>query len=62
MKIREVTTILNAKGKMNSGFIATRTSFLFLEDVDLKLFDANGKLIERHRKKISIPIVREVAW
>jgi hypothetical protein len=51
MKVREVLTILNAKGEDELLFLQYTDKFIILEDAELKLYDANGKLVERHKKK-----------
>ena len=51
MHIHEVVTILNAKGNDELNFTSYTTKFLILEDVDIKLYDKDGKVIEKYKRK-----------
>ena len=47
----EVVTILNEKGKSALIFYISTSKFRTLEDVDIRLYDKNGALIEKYKKK-----------
>lgn len=51
IQVREVTTLLSAKAENSLVFTYFTDKFRYLDDVDLKLFDANGKMIDHARKK-----------
>lgn len=51
IKVREIVTILNAKGESELVFYEETDKFHILEDAEIKLYNASGSLIEKHKKK-----------
>jgi hypothetical protein len=51
IRFHEVVTVLNAKSSDELSFTAFTDKFRLLEDVEIRLFDAEGRQIERHAKK-----------
>ncbi|WP_336514314.1 DUF3857 domain-containing protein [Pollutibacter soli] len=51
IKTYSIITILDSKGADELIFHEYADKFRILEDVDIRFFDANGKLISRHSKK-----------
>ncbi len=48
---REVTTLLSPKAERELFYYIYTDKFRLLEDMELKLYDANGKVIEQRKKK-----------
>jgi hypothetical protein len=51
IKTREVITILDAEAEYELYMFHYSDRFTVLDDAEIKLYDANGKLLERHKKK-----------
>lgn len=51
IRTREVITILDAEAEHELYMFHYSNRFTVLDDAEIKLFDANGKLLERHKKK-----------
>jgi hypothetical protein len=51
IKTTEVITILEERGKGELFFYVTTDKFRTLSDVEIKLYDAKGKLISKHKEK-----------
>ncbi|MBC7949358.1 MAG: DUF3857 domain-containing protein [Chitinophagaceae bacterium] len=51
VNIHKVYTVLNDEGKGALFFQEFSTKYIFLEEVEIKVFDANGKQTEKVRKK-----------
>jgi hypothetical protein len=51
MHSREVITILNEKGNADLNFSMYTSKSLSLEEVDIKLYDKSGTLLEKYKKK-----------
>jgi hypothetical protein len=49
--VRKIYTIVNEDGKNELDFVVSTSKFKSLTDAELKVYDANGKLISRHKKK-----------
>lgn len=51
LKHRKVLTVLNDYGESSLSFVQYNNKFFTLDEADVKLYDANGKLISKYRKK-----------
>ena len=51
IKTREVITILDAEAEYELYMFHYSNRFTVLDDAEIKLYDANGKLLEKHKKK-----------
>jgi len=51
VQVREVTTLLSPKAENGLIFTLFTDKFRYLDELDLKLFDANGKMIDHTKKK-----------
>lgn len=49
--VRKIYTVVNEDGKDELDFHVATSKFISLTDADLKVYDANGKLISKHKKK-----------
>lgn len=49
--VRKIYTIVNEDGKYALDFYVSTSKFISLSDADLKVYDANGKQISKHKKK-----------
>jgi hypothetical protein len=50
-KVHNITTILNERGRGHLVFQSFSDKFMKLGDVSIKVYDANGKLINKYKKK-----------
>ena len=51
LNVRRIFTVVNEDGKDELGFHEYTSKFRSLADAELKVYDANGRLISKHRKK-----------
>ena len=51
MHTREIITILDKKAAGELNFVVNTSKFRILEDADIRLFDKDGKVIEKYKKK-----------
>lgn len=51
LQVRSIYTVVNEDGKYALRFSEHTTKFIELNDVELKVYDAYGKLISKHKKK-----------
>ena len=51
LNARSIYTVVNDEGRYALRFSEYTTRFMELTDVDLKVFDAHGKLVSKHKKK-----------
>jgi transglutaminase-like putative cysteine protease len=51
LNIHRVVTVVDAKGRGALTFVAHTSKFVALDDVDIKVFDSNGKQVGKYRKK-----------
>jgi len=49
--VRKIYTVVNEDGKDELDFFVATSKFKSLTDADLKVYDANGRLISKHKKK-----------
>src|SRR5258705_11994519 len=49
--VHKIYTVVNEDGKDELDFFVTTTKFIILTDAELKVYDANGKQISKHKKK-----------
>src|SRR6187431_3385866 len=49
--IHKIYTVVNEDGKNALTFFVGTSKFISLTDADLKVFDANGRQISKHKKK-----------
>ena len=49
--VHKIYTVVNEDGKDQLNFFVTTTKFISLTDAELKVYDANGKQISKHKKK-----------
>ena len=49
--VHKIYTVVNEDGKDQLDFFVTTTKFITLTDAELKVYDANGKQISKHKKK-----------
>ncbi|MDQ3278668.1 MAG: transglutaminase-like domain-containing protein [Bacteroidota bacterium] len=51
LKVRKLFTVLNEDGKSSLFFNEYSTKFLVLDDAEIKVYDQQGKVVQKHRKK-----------
>jgi hypothetical protein len=51
LKVHRIVTVLNEKGKMELLFNQYTTRYITLKNAEVKVYDAEGKLLSRHKKK-----------
>lgn len=51
LNVHKIYTVVNDDGKYALNFSEYTTKFISLNEADMKVYDANGKLISRHKKK-----------
>ena len=49
--VHKIYTVVNEDGKDELDFVITTTKFISLTDAELKVYDANGKQLSKHKKK-----------
>ena len=49
--VHKIYTVVNEDGKDELDFYVTTTKFISLSDAEIKVYDANGKQISKHKKK-----------
>ena len=49
--VHKIYTVVNEDGKDELDFVVNTTKFISLSDAELKVYDANGKQISKHKKK-----------
>src|SRR5688572_4410841 len=51
LKVRKLFTVLNEDGKGSLLFNEYSTKFLLLDDAEIKVYDSQGKVVQKHKKK-----------
>jgi transglutaminase-like putative cysteine protease len=51
INVHRVVTIVDARGKREQYFVAHSSKYRSLDDVEIKVYDASGKLFNKYRKK-----------
>ncbi|NTS42453.1 DUF3857 domain-containing protein [Flavisolibacter sp. BT320] len=51
LKVRKIFTVINEDGKESLLFNEYSTKFLVLDEAEIKVYDSQGKLVEKHKKK-----------
>src|SRR4030095_12640677 len=49
--IRKIYTVVNEDGKDALDFYVPTSKFIILTDAELKVYDANGRQVSKHKKK-----------
>ena len=51
LRVHKIYTVINEDGKDELDFYVSTSKFMSLTDADLKVYDANGRQISKHKKK-----------
>ena len=51
LRVHKIYTVVNEDGKDELDFYVSTSKFMSLTDADLKVYDANGRQISKHKKK-----------
>lgn len=51
LKVRKLFTVLNEDGKGSLLFNEYSTKFLLLDEAEIKVYDSQGKVVQKHKKK-----------